>query len=148
MFIAVVLVDVDLPYWTSNVEHIIAFTAIFSNIFTAHAQKRLLLNLRCKFRHQHSIPRPRQATQKNTKLGGMTCCKSCTKQSSMTCGNTVSKRGITLNRVSLMSTLRLTSDATVGDHVYVSVAGTFKNTCCEINVNLLDLPELSLITTT
>jgi len=28
--IAVVLVDVDLPYWTSKVEHIVAFTAIFS----------------------------------------------------------------------------------------------------------------------
>jgi len=33
---AVVFVDVDLPYWTSNVEHIVAFTAIFSNICTAH----------------------------------------------------------------------------------------------------------------
>ena len=30
--IAVVLVDVDLPYWTSKVEHIVAFTAIFSNV--------------------------------------------------------------------------------------------------------------------
>ena len=37
--IAVVLVDVDLPYWTSKVEHIVAFAAIFSNICTAHAQK-------------------------------------------------------------------------------------------------------------
>ena len=34
--IAVVLVDVDLPYWTSKVEHITAFTAFFSNICTAH----------------------------------------------------------------------------------------------------------------
>jgi len=32
--IAVVLVDVDLP---SKVEHLVAFTAIFSNICTAHA---------------------------------------------------------------------------------------------------------------
>ena len=32
-------------------EHIVAFTAIFSNICTAHAQKRLLMNFRCKFRH-------------------------------------------------------------------------------------------------
>jgi len=40
--IAVVLVDVDLPYWTSKVEHSIAFTAIFSNIFTAHAKFRRL----------------------------------------------------------------------------------------------------------
>ena len=30
---AVVLVDVDLPYCTSKVEHIVAFTAIFSNIW-------------------------------------------------------------------------------------------------------------------
>ena len=30
--IAVVLVDVDLPYWTLKVEHIVSFTAIFSII--------------------------------------------------------------------------------------------------------------------
>ena len=30
--ITVVLVDVDLPYWTSKVEHLVAFTAIVSNI--------------------------------------------------------------------------------------------------------------------
>ena len=29
---AVVLVDVDLPYWTSKVEHLVAFAAIVSNI--------------------------------------------------------------------------------------------------------------------
>jgi len=57
--IAVVLVDVDLPYWTSKVEHIVSFTAIFSNICTAHAQKRLFMNFLCKFRHRHSIRRPR-----------------------------------------------------------------------------------------
>jgi len=57
--IAVVLVDVDLPYWTSTVEHIVALTAIFSNICTAHAQKRLYMNFRCKFKHRRSIPRPR-----------------------------------------------------------------------------------------
>jgi len=34
--IAVVLVDDDFPYWTSKVEHLVAFTAIFSNICTAH----------------------------------------------------------------------------------------------------------------
>jgi len=56
---AVVLADVDLPYWTSNVEHIAAFTAIFSNICTAHAQKRLFINFRCKFRHRRSIRRTR-----------------------------------------------------------------------------------------
>ena len=57
--IAVVLVDVDLPYWTSKVEHVVAFTAIFSNICTAHAQKRLFMNVRWKFKHHRSIPRPR-----------------------------------------------------------------------------------------
>jgi len=56
--IAVVLADVDLPYWTSKVEHIAAFTAIFSNICTAHTQKRLFMNFRCKFRHRRSIPDP------------------------------------------------------------------------------------------
>jgi len=47
--ITVVLVDVDLPYWTSKVEHLVAFTDIFSNICTAH-EKRLSMNFRCKFR--------------------------------------------------------------------------------------------------
>ena len=49
--IAVVFVDVDLPYWTSEVEHFVAFAAIVSNICTAHAQKRLFMHFRCKFRH-------------------------------------------------------------------------------------------------
>ena len=40
-------------------EHIVSFTAIFSNICTAHAQKRLFMNFRCKFRHRRSIRRPR-----------------------------------------------------------------------------------------
>ena len=44
--IAVVLVDVHLPYWTSKVEHIVSFTAIFSIICTAHAQKWLFMNFR------------------------------------------------------------------------------------------------------
>ena len=57
--IAVVLVDVDLSYWTSKVEHIFSFTANFSNICTAHAQKRLFMNFRCKFSHRRSIRRPR-----------------------------------------------------------------------------------------
>ena len=56
---AVVLADVDLPYWTSKVEHIATFTAIFSKFCTAHAQKRLLMKFRCKFRHRRSIRRPR-----------------------------------------------------------------------------------------
>jgi len=46
-------------YWTSKVEHIVAFTAIFRNICTAHAQKRLFMNFRCKFRHRRPIPLPR-----------------------------------------------------------------------------------------
>jgi len=58
-FIALVLDDVNLPYCTSEVEHIVAFTTIFSNICTAHAQKPLLMNFWCKFRHCRSIPRPR-----------------------------------------------------------------------------------------
>jgi len=58
-FIAVVLADVDLLYWTLKVEHIVSFTAIFSNICTAQAQKRLFMDFRCKFRHRRSIRRPR-----------------------------------------------------------------------------------------
>jgi len=57
--IAVVLDNVDVPYWTSKAEHIVAFAAIFSNICTAHAQKRLFMNFRCTFRHHRSILRPR-----------------------------------------------------------------------------------------
>ena len=40
--IAVVLVDVDLPYWTSKVEHLVAFKATVSNICTSHAQNGYL----------------------------------------------------------------------------------------------------------
>jgi len=57
--IAVVLVDVDLPYWTSKVEHLVAFPATVSKICTAHTQKRLFMHFRCKFRHRRSIRRPR-----------------------------------------------------------------------------------------
>ena len=57
--IAVVLIDVDLPYGTSKVEHLVAFTAIVSNICTAHAQKRLFMNFQYKFRHRRSTRRPR-----------------------------------------------------------------------------------------
>ena len=57
--IAVVLVDVDLPYWTSKVEHLFAFAATVNNICTAHAQKRLYMHLSRKFRHRRSIRRPR-----------------------------------------------------------------------------------------
>jgi len=57
--IAVILVDVDLLYWTSKVAHSVAFTVIFSNICTAHVQKRLFMNFRCTFRHHRSIRRLR-----------------------------------------------------------------------------------------
>ena len=40
-------------------EHIVAFAPIFSNICTAHAQKRLFMNFRCKGRHHRSIRRAR-----------------------------------------------------------------------------------------
>ena len=40
IIIAVVLVDVDLPYWTSKVEHLVAFAAIVSNICTALRMRR------------------------------------------------------------------------------------------------------------
>jgi len=56
--IAAVLVDVDLPYWTSAVEHLVTFMAIFSNICTPHAQKWFFMNFRCKVRHCCSIRRP------------------------------------------------------------------------------------------
>jgi len=59
MSYAVVLDDGDLPYWAVKVEHIVAFTVIFSNIYTAPAQKRLFMNFRCKLRHRRSIPQPR-----------------------------------------------------------------------------------------
>jgi len=55
----VILDDVDLLYWTSKVEHLVAFATIVSNICTAHAQKRLFMHFRCKFRHRRSIRRPR-----------------------------------------------------------------------------------------
>ena len=42
-----------------KVEHIVLFTAVFSNICTVHVQKRLFMNFRCKFRHRRSIRRPR-----------------------------------------------------------------------------------------
>ena len=57
--IALVLLDVDLSYWTSKVQHIVASPATVSNICTANAQKRLFMNPRCKFRHRRSIRLPR-----------------------------------------------------------------------------------------
>jgi len=40
-----------------RIKHIVSFTAIFSNICTAH--KRLFVNFRCKFGQRCSITRPR-----------------------------------------------------------------------------------------
>ena len=54
-----IIFTADVRFWILKVEHIVAFAAIFSNIFTAHAQKRLFMNFLCKFRHHRSIPRPR-----------------------------------------------------------------------------------------
>jgi len=42
-----------------KVEHLVAFTAIYSTICTAHAQKWLCMNFWCKFTHCRSIRRPR-----------------------------------------------------------------------------------------
>ena len=56
--IAVVLVDVDLPYWTSKVEHLVAFAATVSKICGAHAQKRLFMHFQCKFTHRRSTRFP------------------------------------------------------------------------------------------
>jgi len=61
--ITVVHVDVDLTYWTSKVEHLVALAAIVSNICTAHAQKRLFVHFRCNFRHRRSIRQPRFPTR-------------------------------------------------------------------------------------
>ena len=40
-------------------EHLVAFAATVSNICTAHAQRRLFMYFRCKFRHRRSIRRTR-----------------------------------------------------------------------------------------
>jgi len=73
--IAVVLVDVDLPYWTSKVEHLVAFAAIVGNILL-RMRRNGYLGTSCKsfgdlatftvdfwhfisYAECHSIPRPR-----------------------------------------------------------------------------------------
>ena len=48
-FTTVVLGDHDFPLTASNFGNLTAFRAIFSHIFTAHAQKRLFMNFRLKF---------------------------------------------------------------------------------------------------
>jgi len=45
----------DIPLTVSNFDNLTAFRAIFSHIFTAHAQERPFVNFRLKFWH-HSIP--------------------------------------------------------------------------------------------
>ena len=54
-FTTIVLGDHDFPLTTSNFGNLTAFRAIFSHIFTAHAQKRLFMNFRLKFCHYRSI---------------------------------------------------------------------------------------------
>jgi len=48
-FTTIVLGDLDFPLTASNFGNLTAFTAIFSHIFTAHAQKRLFMNFWLKF---------------------------------------------------------------------------------------------------
>jgi len=55
-FTTVVLGDHNFPLTASNFGNLTAFRAIFRHIFTAHAQKRLLMKIWLKFWHHHSIP--------------------------------------------------------------------------------------------
>jgi len=48
-FTTIFLSDRDFPLTSSNFGNQTAFGAIFSHIFTTHAQKRLLINIRSKF---------------------------------------------------------------------------------------------------
>jgi len=48
-FTIIVLGDHDFPLTASNFGNLTAFRAIFSHIFTEHAQKRLFVNFRLKF---------------------------------------------------------------------------------------------------
>jgi len=54
-----VLGNHDFPLIATNFGNLTAFRAMFSHIFTAHAQKRIFMNFRLKFWHHHSIPWPR-----------------------------------------------------------------------------------------
>ena len=51
---AVILVDVDFVL-DFKIDHLVTFAAIVSNICTVHAQKRLFMHFRCKFRHRRLI---------------------------------------------------------------------------------------------
>ena len=55
-FTMIFLGDHDIPLTGSNFGNLTAFRAIFSHIFTAHAQERPLMSFRLKFWHHHSIP--------------------------------------------------------------------------------------------
>jgi len=57
-FTTIVLGDHDFPLIASNFGNLAAFRAIFSHIFTAHAQKWLFMNFQLKFWHHRSIPWP------------------------------------------------------------------------------------------
>ena len=46
----------DFPLTGSNFGNLTAFRAIFSHIFTAHAQEWPFINFQLKFWHHHSIP--------------------------------------------------------------------------------------------
>ena len=48
--------DHDFPLTGSNFGYLTAFTAIFSHIFTAHAQEPAFMNFQWKFWHHHLIP--------------------------------------------------------------------------------------------
>jgi len=56
LFTIVVIGDHDFHLTASNVGNLTTFMAISRHIFTAHAQKRLLMNFRLKFSYHHSIP--------------------------------------------------------------------------------------------
>jgi len=58
-FTTIVLGDHDFPLTASNFGNFTVFWAIFSYIFSAHAHKRLFMNIQLKRWHHHSIPWPR-----------------------------------------------------------------------------------------
>ena len=48
-FTTIISVDHDFPFTASNFGNLTALRAIFSHIFTAHAQKPLFMNFQLKF---------------------------------------------------------------------------------------------------
>jgi len=57
--IAFVLVDVDLPYWTSKVEHLYSHLRPLSATFVLRMHRNGYLCTSGKFRHRLSIRRPK-----------------------------------------------------------------------------------------